>query len=80
MSAVTRKPLPRRNFGLGFIAIERDRLFLTTFWFAKLRQCSRDLVAGLRNIRSKPIASAARHIWETEYINNRGAKLDFLEA
>jgi hypothetical protein len=50
MQAVTRKPLPCRNFGLEFVAAENDRLFLTTFWFAKLRQFFRGLIAGLRNI------------------------------
>ena len=56
--------MPCRNFGLGFVAVENDRLFLTTLWFAKLRQCFRDLVAGLRNIRTKGAA-----------ISLKGAKL-----
>jgi hypothetical protein len=53
MQAVTRKPLRCRNFGLGFVAFENARPFLTIFWFAKLRQCFRNLVAALQRIRRR---------------------------
>jgi hypothetical protein len=46
MQAVTRKPLPHRDFGLGFVSVQNDRLFLTTFRFAKYGSVSETLLAA----------------------------------